>query len=248
MRALWLLDTSPWQTVSSLLDEAERDCESARQGAARPDAAVWTTLGWTRWVRATGWARLTEWLQAVDFLEAARGYFARAIALTNGHLREAAHGMTAVAETAAQWSTLDVPLLLARRIRIVGATELWVRPCVADDLDRIMEIEAVSFGVDAYPRRQFDELQAEHPDGFFVAEVQGRVVGYIVGDLNDAGGQVDSIAVELATRRAGFGRELAERLLDHLQRMGAERCSLEVRPENKVAIRFYEGLGFSVIG
>jgi ribosomal-protein-alanine acetyltransferase len=116
------------------------------------------------------------------------------------------------------------------------------------DMDRIMEIESVSFGAnDAYPRDQFEELLHEHPDGFFVSDRGDRVVGYVVGYVGGTLGHVDSLAVEPTARSAGVGRVLMERLLDHLA-ASVRVCSLEVRPENESAIRFYESLGFHVVG
>jgi ribosomal-protein-alanine N-acetyltransferase len=119
-----------------------------------------------------------------------------------------------------------------------------VRPFRLADLAGVMEIERCSFDVDAYPKEQFRMLYEGHSQGFLVAEMLGRLVGYIVSYAEGPAGRIDSMAVHPHDRRLGIARKLLLRALDHLQEMAATSCSLEVRTTNTSATSLYEHLGF----
>lgn len=57
-----------------------------------------------------------------------------------------------------------------------------------------------------------------------------------------------SIAVHPAYHRMGLGKELLRRGLEYLDRSGARRVRLEVRPDNAPALHLYERSGFAVVG
>lgn len=93
---------------------------------------------------------------------------------------------------------------------------------------------------------------------FLVAEVNGKVVGYVMcrvetglGFINRKLlklGHVVSIAVLPDYRRKGIGRKLMLESMDRLKiHYGVEEVYLEVRISNTPAIRLYEGLGFKKI-
>jgi ribosomal-protein-alanine N-acetyltransferase len=135
----------------------------------------------------------------------------------------------------------------AEDLRDFLESELQVgfRPFRLADLDGVMEIERCSFDADAYPEEQFRMLYERHSQGFLVAEMPGRLVGYIVSYAEGSAGRIDSMAVHPHDRRLGIARNLLVRALDHLQEMAATSCSLEVRTTNTSAISLYERLGFN---
>lgn len=57
-----------------------------------------------------------------------------------------------------------------------------------------------------------------------------------------------SIAVDPAHQGQGIAKELCRLGLERLDRLGAGPVRLEVRPENRPALRLYSGLGFAVSG
>ena len=57
-----------------------------------------------------------------------------------------------------------------------------------------------------------------------------------------------SLAVHPDWQGRGLGRELLQRSLESLERRGARRVRLEVRPDNAAATRLYEKLGFVAVG
>jgi ribosomal-protein-alanine N-acetyltransferase len=79
------------------------------------------------------------------------------------------------------------------------------------------------------------------------AEMQGRLVGYLICSRYDTVWHVMNVAVDAAHQRKG----LASAMLGELyQRVGDPRArfTLEVRPSNSVAIRLYEREGFRAAG
>jgi len=56
------------------------------------------------------------------------------------------------------------------------------------------------------------------------------------------------LAMHPAHQGEGLGRELLSRGVDHLERQGAERIRLEVRPDNAGALRLHERSGFVTVG
>ena len=77
---------------------------------------------------------------------------------------------------------------------------------------------------------------------------QGRPLGFAVGKVVGSGlevvGEIESVAVDLAARRAGVGRSLCEAVIDWCSRQGARAVELEVRAGSVGAIALYGGVGF----
>ena len=87
---------------------------------------------------------------------------------------------------------------------------------------------------------------------FFVAEAEGRLLGFAVGKVigsdEEAVAELESVAVEAAARRSGIGKELCVAVADWCRARGAAALELEVRAGSAGAIALYEGLGFVVAG
>nr|WP_255551274.1 GNAT family N-acetyltransferase [Granulicella sp. dw_53] len=85
-----------------------------------------------------------------------------------------------------------------------------------------------------------------------VAEIEGRIVGFVVGKRAECGdevvGELESVAVSGAVRRRGVGRALCEAVVEWCRSEGARAVELEVRAESAGAIALYEGLGFVTTG
>jgi ribosomal-protein-alanine N-acetyltransferase len=122
-----------------------------------------------------------------------------------------------------------------------------LRPFSLHDLDRIMQIEGDSFKVEAYPRDRFEEIYREHPEGFFVAEISGEVIGYVIGSISDDTGELNSLAVDLRFRDLGIARRLVERILEEFRAKGIKTCSLKVRTTNEYAVHLYKSVGFQIV-
>lgn len=143
-----------------------------------------------------------------------------------------------------------------------------IRKAEERDLKRVMEIERSSF-TSPWPEGLVRGYLGE--DGFLVGEEGEEVVGYILVGLRTPSlfsrlerrtrllfhrqedldpdlhiGHVMNLAVALPQRRRGLGTELLRAGIAYLQQLGAWRVELEVRTQNKEAIRLYRKFGFSI--
>jgi ribosomal-protein-alanine N-acetyltransferase len=86
----------------------------------------------------------------------------------------------------------------------------------------------------------------------FVAEIEGRVVGFAVGKVIGAGrdcvAELESVVVEAGGRRGGVGRALCGAVVEWCRGEGAAELELEVRAGSAGAIALYTGLGFVTMG
>ena len=123
-----------------------------------------------------------------------------------------------------------------------------MRRALPDDLDRVVEIENLSFAVDRFSRRQYAYLISQSRGIFFVAESEGVVVGYVslLTHLHRRNLRIYAIAVHPEFRERGIARRLLERGKQYAAEQGLTTLSLEVRMDNTSARRFYEKNGFVV--
>jgi len=120
-----------------------------------------------------------------------------------------------------------------------------IRRAHFDDLPSIVRIENKSFEVDAWDRGLFlDYLALSARSVFLVAAIGGKVVGYALAFHSRARAEIHSIAVAPAERGRGVAAALLRRIVASLRRRGFRTVSLNVRLENKAAIRLYRKLGF----
>jgi ribosomal-protein-alanine N-acetyltransferase len=115
------------------------------------------------------------------------------------------------------------------------------------DLDRIMEIERASFGDEAYDRNLFAEFFHKCGALFLVAELGGKVQGYMVTCIRGEQAELVSVAVDPAARGRGAASALMESTLRRLRRRGIARIGLMVRVTNDKARTFYERYGFEKV-
>jgi len=82
----------------------------------------------------------------------------------------------------------------------------------------------------------------------FVAEENGRVVGYVAGEVGREIGVIEDIAVAEAFQRRGIGSALMRKELEALKTKGARIAIVEVHYKNASAIPFYYQFGFRISG
>lgn len=98
--------------------------------------------------------------------------------------------------------------------------------------------------------RHVDEDVEANPGGVFVAEEDGRVLGYISTRIDrDAGkGRIPNLAVDKAARGCGIGRRLIEHALDYFRREGMAFAMIETMVNNPVGQHLYPSCGFVEAG
>ncbi len=87
------------------------------------------------------------------------------------------------------------------------------------------------------------------PEGIFVAEVEGRIAGYIsTWHDPDAGiGYIPNMAFIPECRGQGMGRKLLEYALDHFRRLNLSLAKIETLEQNAIGNHLYTSLGFKEI-
>jgi len=98
------------------------------------------------------------------------------------------------------------------------------------------------------PRKDIARKLQVNPEWFLVAEAGGRIVGAVMAGYEGHRGWINYLAVEPAEQRGGLGRKLMAEAEQRLRAAGCPKINLQVRPENKAAIAFYERIGFGIEG
>lgn len=124
---------------------------------------------------------------------------------------------------------------------------IQVRDTEPEDLQTVSSIAQNSFK-DPYPLKLLRHIHENNPESFLVAEIEGKVVGYLIGLVRWGGmGHILAIAVEESYRREGVGSALMLNAFNRLKNNGANRVKLEVRVSNESAQKFYDKMGFEPV-
>ncbi len=110
------------------------------------------------------------------------------------------------------------------------------------DLDQVLLIERICFK-HPYDYSTFTYFLVKEPDGFYVAEENGSIVGYATSFFKYGKGIIISIAVLPEFRRRGIGSKLMIESLSFLSKK-VDYVELQVKVNNMEAINFYRKLGF----
>jgi len=120
----------------------------------------------------------------------------------------------------------------------------------AQDLDRIVQIEQVSFSM-PWTRKMFEVEVGQNPFGHvYVARPAGSagqadgLLGYVCFWVVFEEFRLMTLAVEPSARRRGLGRTLLRHAMDLGRAQGATRGLLEVRASNAAALALYAQEGF----
>jgi ribosomal-protein-alanine N-acetyltransferase len=128
---------------------------------------------------------------------------------------------------------------------LADVLDVRIEKMTLNDLDPVLEIEAVSYRT-PWSRRAFtSELTENSYAHYLVARHDGRIIGYIGMWVILEESHITNIAVDPQYRRHGVGRRLLEDMFDRAAELGATRVTLEVRVSNTGAQSLYRQLGFA---
>jgi len=117
----------------------------------------------------------------------------------------------------------------------------------AADIENVIAIERASFQFPWSTRFFLDELQVDCARSI-LAEVDGRIVGYVLFWLVSEEVDIHNIAVHPDFRRQGIGRLLLEQVVAVARRQERLRVTLDVRFSNASAQSLYRSFGFVARG
>lgn len=145
--------------------------------------------------------------------------------------------------------------------------EIVIRPFRVEDTEPVVAITAEVFApvcIDAHIEKMFgrpaaswvdvkgaavrQELKA-NPDGCFVADMGGKVVGYVTTAINAPAsrGVIPNLAVTAVCQGRGIGRKLLQTALDYFRGKGLAQAKIETLACNDVGGHLYPSLGFKEV-
>jgi ribosomal protein S18 acetylase RimI-like enzyme len=92
--------------------------------------------------------------------------------------------------------------------------------------------------------QEIEKKLRRDPDLFLVAEMDGRIIGSVLGGFDGRRGMMYHLAVDQLYRKHGIGALLVDELERRLRDRGCIRYYLLVTQDNEAAIHFYEKRGW----
>lgn len=124
--------------------------------------------------------------------------------------------------------------------------QVAIRQFSISDYSEVRALELNAFNEDN--SMYYIELYQFFPDSFYVATVNNKVVGFVVGLVTvEKIGRIFSLAVLKDYRGNGIGRALLKKIIDVLERKGVMKIRLEVREDNEVAKNLYKSMNFKEV-
>lgn len=128
-----------------------------------------------------------------------------------------------------------------------------IRTMTTNDLERIVQIDTKVLGQSRpeYWEMKVELVEKRSPMGSLVAELDGEVVGFIIGDASgweygvpEHIGWIDTIGVDPAHQGKGIARMLFTEMIDALKKVGVDTIYTFVNWRDWSLLRFFNAMGF----
>ena len=121
-------------------------------------------------------------------------------------------------------------------------TDLIIRRANSDDLQAICDVLRSSPGGAQWSEAAIAQLCAA--GSVLVAELDGRITGFVVACLAASECEIENIAVAPEFRRHGIARQLVAEVIAQARQGDASAIYLEVRESSPAARELYRHFGF----
>jgi predicted N-acetyltransferase YhbS len=138
--------------------------------------------------------------------------------------------------------------------RIMNPLEnMKIRPLKRGDLETIIEIDEKVLGENRkdYWERKFSLMNDKASKVSLVAEVEGKVAGFILGDVSgwefgvpDTIGWIETIGIDPVYQKKGLATALAHELIKHLKAIGVRTIYTLVTWDDWDLLQFFHAMGF----
>lgn len=126
-------------------------------------------------------------------------------------------------------------------------SELTVMKMLPEQIEQVADIDKACFS-SAWSAESISQDLENGMNHYFVAMLDGTVIGFAVLNAVIDQGDLDRIAVLPEYRRRGVAENLLFAVLNECRRLELAAIFLEVRKSNAAAISLYRKCGFSAIG
>ncbi|MFX1505633.1 MAG: GNAT family N-acetyltransferase [Promethearchaeota archaeon] len=136
----------------------------------------------------------------------------------------------------------------------MSTQEVTIRMMKEEDLEVIIEIDNKVLGErrPEYWERKVEMAGKKSPLPSLVAELEGKVVGFIFGEASgweygvpENIGWVDTIGVDPTYQKKGIGGLLMRELLNYMKKVGVDTVYTLVNWREWELLRFFNAIGFT---
>jgi ribosomal protein S18 acetylase RimI-like enzyme len=129
-----------------------------------------------------------------------------------------------------------------------------IRSFGKEDLEAIVEIDEKVLGENrkSYWERKLELMNNKASQVSLVAEVEGKVVGFILGDVSgwefgvpDTIGWIDTIGIDPVYQKKGLATALASELIKNLKTIGVRSIYTLVSWNDWDLLQFFHAMGFT---
>lgn len=130
--------------------------------------------------------------------------------------------------------------------------EITVEAFEGVSIDRNIEAKFGLLGGTTWKERKAEQISEDvqaNPQGVFVAEEGGQILGYLTTRINSetAVGRVVNLAVDAQHRRKGIARALFQEAFGYFKAEGMLYSKIEALQQNEIGLSLYPSLGYEEV-